>query len=205
MFELLTIEDNVRVSPEHIGLGKKEAVIASLASKYENKIIMEYGVVLAITDVLEVTGGTIEVDDAGIYYSAKFTAMTFVPKLHEVVEGTVVDITDFGVFVRFGPIDGMCHISQIVNDFISYDRKSGILSGKDSNKNLKIGDEVRARIIGISLDKKEINKINITMRQPGLGAIAWLEAEKEAKLKAKTKPEEPAPKAKAPPKKAKKE
>lgn len=196
MYELVTIDDSIRVPPENIGLDKKESVIKALASKYENRIIMELGVVLAITETLEITGGEIEVEDAGIHYNAKFRAVIFVPKLHEIIEGSVVDITEFGVFVRFGPIDGMCHISQIVNDFISYDRKSGVLSGKDSSKNLKIGDMVRARVIGVSLDKKEINKINLTMRQPGLGAIEWLEAEKKARLKAKNKPK-PVPEKKA--------
>lgn len=188
MFEIMTLEDSIRVSPEHIGMNKNESIMKGLAAKYENKIVMEFGVVLAVTEVLESTGGAIEVEDAGIHYNAKFKAMVFVPKLHEVVEGSIVDITEFGVFVRFGPIDGMCHISQIVNDYISYDRKTGILAGKDSNKNLKPTDNVRARIIGVSLDKKEINKINLTMRQPGLGAIEWLKAEKLAKLKAKKKP-----------------
>lgn len=191
MYEIITVEDSIRVQPENIGLDKKESVMKALASKYENKIIMELGVMLAVTEAFDITGGAIEVEDAGIHYDAKFRAMIFVPKLHEVIEGNVVDITEFGVFVRFGPLDGMCHISQIVNDFISYDRKTGVLSGKDSSKNLKVGDTVRARVIGVSLDKKEINKINLTMRQPGLGAIEWLEAEKKAKLKAKNKPAPP--------------
>ncbi len=191
MYEIITVEDSIRVQPENIGLDKKESVMKALASKYENKIIMELGVMLAVTEAFDITGGAIEVEDAGIHYDAKFRAMIFVPKLHEVIEGNVVDITEFGVFVRFGPLDGMCHISQIVNDFISYDRKTGVLSGKDSSKNLKVGDIVRARVIGVSLDKKEINKINLTMRQPGLGAIEWLEAEKKAKLKAKNKPAPP--------------
>ncbi len=194
MYEIITVEDSIRVQPENIGLDKKESVMKALASKYENKIIMELGVMLAVTEAFDITGGAIEVEDAGIHYDAKFRAMIFVPKLHEVIEGNVVDITEFGVFVRFGPLDGMCHISQIVNDFISYDRKTGVLSGKDSSKNLKVGDIVRARVIGVSLDKKEINKINLTMRQPGLGAIEWLEAEKKAKLKAKNKPAPPAAK-----------
>lgn len=194
MFEIMTLEDSVRVIPENISSTKEESVRMGLGSKYENKIVMEHCVILAITDILEVHGGAIEVEDAGIHYDAKFKALVFVPKLHEVVEGNVVDITEFGVFVRFGPIDGMCHISQIVNDFISFDRKSGILSGKDSNKNLKINDTVRTRVIGVSLDKKEINKINLTMRQPGLGAIEWLEAEKLAKQKTKDKPEKEDPK-----------
>jgi DNA-directed RNA polymerase subunit E' len=183
-------EDTIRVPPENMKEDVKEAVKKSLEELYENKIMEDLGVILAITNVVEVGEGNLEVEDPGVYYPIKFEALVYHPKLHEVVEGEVVDITDFGVFVRFGPIDGLCHISQIINDYINYDKKSGILSGKESKKTLKIGDKVRGRIIGISLEKKEVNKINLTMRQPGLGSLDWLEQEKEKKMKVPKKKEE---------------
>ena len=181
MFEVATIEDKVRVDPEFIGGKKDEAIIKSLAFKYENKILQNKGVVLKIIGVREVTGGVLKVEDAGIFYNVKYDALISIPRIHEVIEGEVVDITDFGVFVRFGPIDGLCHISQIINDYIGLDKKTGVLATKDSNKTLKVGDIVRARIIGVSLDKKEVNKINLTMRQPGLGNLDWIELDKQKK------------------------
>ena len=183
MFELATFSDIVRVPPEFLGDETKEAVLKSLAEKYENKIIKDIGVILVVKDVVEIGPGKIKAEDPGVYYPVKFKAMIYNPKLHEVVNGTVVDITDFGVFVRFGPIDGLCHISQIINDYITYDKKASVLMAKESKRILKEGDDVRARIIGVSLEKKEINKINLTMRQPGLGAHSWLEEERKAKKK----------------------
>ena len=41
MYEIITVEDSIRVQPENIGLDKKESVMKALASKYENKILME--------------------------------------------------------------------------------------------------------------------------------------------------------------------
>lgn len=183
MFETATFEDEIRVPPENIGGKKEDVVLKSLVQKYENHIIQDVGVVLAVTEASDVKGGSIKPDDPGVFYSAKFEAMLFVPKLHEVVEGTVIDITDFGVFVRFGPIDGMCHISQVMNDYVSHDPKANVIVGKKSAKVLKIGDTVRARITAISLEKKEVNKITITMRQDGLGSVDWIEAEKKEKEK----------------------
>ncbi len=187
MFEIATIEDIVRVEPEFIGGKKEEAVQKSLAQKYENKILENKGVVLKINSVDEVAGGTIKVEDAGIYYTVKYSALMSIPRLHEIIEGEVVDITDFGVFVRFGPVDGLCHISQILNDYIGFDKKTEVLATKDASKTLKVGDIVRARIIGISLEKKEVNKINLTMRQPGLGNIAWIEQDKQKKAEEDSK------------------
>lgn len=184
LFELMTFEGSVRVMPEDIGSEREESVRKSLGKTYENNILADTEcVVLAVTRAWDVEGGAIEVEDPGIHYDAKFEALVFVPKLHEVVVGHVVDITDFGVFIRFGPIDGLCHVSQVVNDYVSHDKKSETLITKQGNKTLKVGDTVRARVTGVSLEKKEVNKITLTMRQPGLGNVEWLKAEKEEKKK----------------------
>lgn len=179
MYKIITFEDSVRVPPEYIGeMDEAEAISKALSDKYENKILRDIGVILAVTDVSEIGEGEMRVEDPAVHYPAKFAALVWMPRVHEVVEGTVVDITDFGVFVRFGPIDGLCHISQVINDYVSHDRKSGMLVAKQSRKTLRVGDVVRARVTGVSLEKKEVNKITLTMRQPGLGALEWLEEEK---------------------------
>ncbi len=189
MFELATFEDDVRVPPENMAGKREEVVLKSLVQKYENRIFPDIGAVLAVTKVLEVKGGSIRVDDPGVFYSAKFEALVFTPRLHEVVEGTVIDITDFGVFIRFGPIDGLCHISQVINDYVSRDPKANVLLAKKSGRTLKVGDIVRARITAISLEKREVNKISLTMRQPGLGALDWLEQDRKEAEKAARKKE----------------
>ena len=187
MFKILKFSDKVRVNPEYLSENKKESIEKSLAKKYENKIMKDIGIILSILDVEDIGESEIRIADPGVYYSASFKAMAYTPSLHEIVEGEVVDITNFGVFVRFGPIDGLCHISQVVDDYITFDEKSKILAAKDSTKRLKVGDTIRGRIIAISLDKKEVNKINLTMRQPGLGSIQWIEDNIKEKEKAAEK------------------
>jgi len=44
---------------------------------------------------------------------------------------------------------------------------------------LKVGDVCRARIIAVSFKDVTNPKINVTMRQQGLGKLEWLEEEKE--------------------------
>jgi DNA-directed RNA polymerase subunit E' len=101
--------------------------------------------------------------------------------MHELVYGEVIDNTEFGSFVRIGPLDGLVHISQIMDDFVSYDSKNSVFLGKETKKTLKEGDKVRARIISISYAEQQ--KIGLTMRQPGLGNLIWLEEEKKKKKK----------------------
>ncbi|MCK5299623.1 MAG: DNA-directed RNA polymerase [Candidatus Aenigmarchaeota archaeon] len=187
MFRIIEFSDKVRVNPEYLSKDTKKSIQMSLAKKYENKIMKDIGVVMSIIDINNIGESEIKVADPGVYYYADFKALAYTPMLHEIVEGEVVDITNFGVFVRFGPIDGLCHISQVIDDYISFDEKSKVLNAKDSTKKLKVGDQVRARIIAISLDKKEVNKINLTMRQPELGALAWIEDDRTQKEKAAKK------------------
>ena len=96
----------------------------------------------------------------------------------------MIDNTEFGSFVRIGPMDGLIHISQLIDDFVSYDNKNSVFLGKETKRTLKEGDKVRARIIAVSFGKEE-NKIGLTMRQTGLGALQWLEEEKKKQKKGK--------------------
>ena len=101
-----------------------------------------------------------------------------------------VDRDEFGVFIRLGPLDGMVHVSQIRDDFVSYDNKNAIFMGRDTKRTLKDSDLVRARIISISLASGQY-KIGLTTRQPGLGVIDWYDPRRMV-TKPKTVKAEPA-------------
>ena len=85
-----------------------------------------------------------------------------------------------------GSMDAMVHISQTMDDYVSF-AKEKVLTGRDSKKALKVGDVCKARIIAVSFKDLTNPKINVTMRQPGLGKLEWLEEEmqKEEKVSAK--------------------
>jgi len=76
-----------------------------------------------------------------------------------------------------------------MDDYVSYDEKNSQFVGKQTRKVLKEGDLVRARVISISL--KEQSKLGLTMRQPFLGALKWIETQDEEKQKGKKKLEKP--------------
>jgi len=178
MYQIVTVEDVVRVPPVKFNLPLEQAVKESIADSIEGKIDNVIGVILAVVEIKELGEGKILPGDGAVHYPSKFSLLTWMPKEQEIVEGEVIDITEFGAFVRIGPIDGLAHISQIMDDYVSYDEKNSVLAGKSSHRILKEGDKVRARIISVSL--KEQNKVGLTMRQPFLGALHWVE-QKEAK------------------------
>ena len=102
--------------------------------------------------------------------------------VNEVVEGHVCEVLKFGAFVRFGPLDGLLHISQVMDDRIDVDEQNQRLIGKDTKRDVKIGDLVRTRIVTLSFNERNPreSKIGLTMRQPGLGKLEWI-AEDRAK------------------------
>ena len=147
----------------------KKAATSILKEKYESMINSELGYIIMIMDTnIEPTGKMIT-GDGGTYHKVEFDALTFYPKLQE---------TDFGAFVRIGPTDALLHLSQVMDDYLRSDVKSGIILANQSGRTLKIGSTIRARITAVSLGKATtMGKIGITCRQPFLGTDEWITEE----------------------------
>lgn len=183
MYKILEIDDKIRVPPAKFGLPLEDAVKASLEERWEGVVEKRLGVILSVMSVDSIGEGRIIPGDGAIHYQAVFKLMAYQPELHELVKGEVIDITEFGAFVRFGPVDGMIHVSQVMNDFVSYDGKNAILLGRDSKRKLKEGDIVLARVVSVSMEKDQY-KIGLTARQAGLGGLEWVEEDKKRAKKA---------------------
>ncbi len=131
--------------------------------------------------MIEVGLGKIIHGDSRTHHNVKFTLLTFRPLLHEIIEGEVVEVVEFGAFIRLGPQDGLNHVSQITNDFIRHDEVQSQFVGKETGRVLGEGDLVRARIIAVSMGGgARSGKLGLTMRQPYLGKLDWIEADIKA-------------------------
>ena len=155
MFYLTEIEDYVRVEPKLFGLPTLEAVNNQLKEAYQDYYDKEIGKVISVIDVLEVGEGVIIPGDGAAYYNSKFRLITWKPELQEIVFGTISEITTFGAFIDMGVMKGMIHISQTMDDYVSFS-KTNVLSGKNSKRTLKQGDLCIARIVAIS--QREMNQ-----------------------------------------------
>jgi DNA-directed RNA polymerase subunit E' len=178
MFKLITLQDTIRIPPETFGNPLEAVGKEQVKSKYEGVVDEELGYVIAVSKVEVSPIGKIIPGDGATYHKVNFSLLTFYPVIQEVVEGDVVEIADFGAFVRIGPVDALLHVSQLMDDFISYDEKQGVLLGKESKRKLATGDQVRVRITAVSLGRAgSSGKIGVTARQPFLGKLEWLKEE----------------------------
>ena len=172
MFYISEVEDYIRVEPKWFGLPTVEAVERQLKETYVDYYDRELGRVVSIIDVLEVGEGVIIPGDGATYYKSIFKLLVWRPELQEVVYGVISEIANFGAFIDLGVMRGMIHISQAMDDFVSFS-KTNTLLGKASKRALKQGDACLARIVAISHKGDEV-KMSLTMRQPGLGKLEWI-------------------------------
>jgi len=176
MYYRIEVKDRIRVTPNLFDLDTKEAVIKSVKKKYDGYISKDLGVVMDVSGIGQIGEGIIIPGDGSSYYEAIFDVLSFKPELQEVVAGKIRDIVDFGAFITLGPIDGMIHVSQTMDDFVSFSKEK-TLSGKESRKTLKVNDVCRARIIAVSFKDPLNPKLGLTMRQQGLGRLDWISEE----------------------------
>jgi DNA-directed RNA polymerase subunit E' len=178
MFKLITLQDTIRIPPETFGNPLEAVGKEQVKAKYEGVVDEELGYVIAVSKVEVSPIGKIIPGDGATYHKVNFSLLTFYPVIQEIVEGDVVEIADFGAFVRIGPVDALLHVSQLMDDFISYDEKQGVLLGKETKRKLITGDQVRVRITAVSLGRAgSSGKIGVTARQPFLGKLEWVREE----------------------------
>lgn len=173
-YKKYVLEGIASIAPEGISGELDEIIINQLSKEYEGTIDKNIGLIIAVTELIEHDIGEIIPGDPNVFFKVKFSVITYLPKLHEIVNGVVTQATDFGAFLKIGPVEGLCHVSQVMDDFNSYNGELPGFMGKESKQTLVIEDLVLTRIANVSLKGTVADtKIGLTMRQFGLGKPEW--------------------------------
>jgi len=182
MYYKTKIHDYIRLPPAAFAEDIENSLVQEIKKKYNGYISQELGFVIDVITVDTVGQGIILPGDGSAHYNVEFTLLTFKPEMQEIILGKITNVADFGAFINIGPVEGMIHISQTMNDFVSFG-KDGVLSGKNSKRSLKAGDICRAKIIAVSYKDLTNPKIGLTMRQTGLGKEDWTDEPEPVKEK----------------------
>ena len=138
------------------------------------------GYIIIILDATVNPMGKIIAGNGGTFHRVTFDALTFFPQLQEVVHGEIVDITDFGAFVRIGPADALLHLSQVMDDYLKSDVASGVILANQSGRTLKVGSTIRTRITAVSLGKAAtLGKCGVNVQLP---SAHWAERQKDQEM-----------------------
>lgn len=185
MYRKVRLVDIIRIPPQRLEEDLEQVIIETIRDKLEGRIDKTLGSIVAVLDIVAIGEGHILVGDGAVYYEVTFDAVSYRPDLQEIVEGEVVEIVAFGAFVSVGPIDCLVHVSQVADEFMSYDEKNARLVSRESSRSLGEGDSVRARVVAVSLNEHDPreSKIGLTMRQVALGRLEWIEEDQRRKDK----------------------
>lgn len=184
MFRIVTLKDVVRMPPSRFYDPLDEVAMEMLRKKYEGYTFRDLGLIIAVLKLREISPeGVIIPGDGATYHKVIFDLLSYMPILHEVVEGEVIDVESFGTFVRIGPHEALIHKSQVYDDKFEYDHRERALIGRGTHRVLRRGDMVRARVVSVSVSGgierggRGMLKVGLTMRQPLLGKLEWIEEE----------------------------
>ena len=186
----ITVEKEyiARIPPEKLSGDYDDAVKQVAKESIEGKLIdlteanyqNKKAFIISVVSVKTVGEGTIVHGDGGVYQSIRYKALGYLPEMQEVVDGIVTSVKEFGAFVRFGPFEGLLHISQIMDDMISTDLTNQRIIGKETKREIKVGDKVRVKIVSLNLASASMldSRIGLNMKQLGLGKVDWLHQSK---------------------------
>jgi len=122
-----------------------------------------------IRQIQEETGSTLEVTDEGlvkIFSSSGESAqrarqwvedLTLEPEIGKVYEGPVVEMRDFGVFVKILPNqDGMVHVSELADGYV--ERPEDVV---------KVGEVIKVKCISVEMGKCKLSRRAVLIEEAG--------------------------------------
>ncbi len=193
MFKLITLEDIVRIPPELYGKPIEEAIRSLLVEKYEGVVFDDLGFVAGLVSFEFDYKGKLAPGDGGSYHKALFKVLTFMPEVQEVTLGRVVEIEEYGAFVRIGPFEALLHVSSVMDDYVDFNKAQATLTGRKNARVLSVGDWLRLRVTAVSIGGATGgDRIGVTTRQPFLGKMEWVEQDLKKLAMAERSTGEPA-------------
>ena len=172
MYTIYKVRDVVRIPPGFFGLSLKEAASKVLASRYIGFLHPEMGIIVAVFNVDVDANGRILPGDGATYHEVTYEVLAFRPGVKEVVKGEVVNILNYGAWVNLGPVEGLVHVSQLMDDRLRFDSQRRAFIGERTGRIIEVGDFVRMRVVSVSMPSTGGKpRIQLTMKQPFLGKL----------------------------------
>lgn len=85
-------------------------------------------------------------------------AQYMVKHIGDEFDGLVSSVTNFGLFVQLeNTIEGLVHFNTMVDDYYYFDEENYMIVGERTKKMYGLGDEVRIKVIGADVGKKNID------------------------------------------------
>jgi ribonuclease R len=80
-------------------------------------------------------------------------------KVGQEYDGVITGVTNFGVFVQLVElqIDGLVHVSSLLNDYYHFDAGAQALVGEHSGQRYRLGERLRVVVSRVDLESRRID------------------------------------------------
>lgn len=73
-------------------------------------------------------------------------------------DAVVSSVTSFGMFIQLpNTVEGLIHISNLTDDFYSYDEKSMTLTGRGTHKQFRVGMPIKVTLINANVEQHQLD------------------------------------------------
>ena len=80
-------------------------------------------------------------------------------KVGQIFEGTVAGVTGFGLFIELDEvyIEGLLHVTELGNDYFTYDKGKHAIIGERTNLSYRLGDRLKVKVVRVDLETTKID------------------------------------------------
>jgi ribonuclease R len=80
-------------------------------------------------------------------------------KVGQIFEGTVAGVTGFGLFIELDDvyIEGLLHVTELGNDYFTYDKNKQAMIGERTNLSYRLGDRLKVKVVRVDLETIKID------------------------------------------------
>jgi len=148
-----TLVKNIIVYPSELGSDLESFLVKKIREKYENTITKDEGYIFRVGDGVRILSNHISPGTGyEVVFKVQFNANVLKPEIGDIVEGRIIIVDERGIFVSVEDrMNVLVPVSRL-NDF-SFDKHKKEFTGS-SGKSLKLGNEIKTKIVAIRYDKK---------------------------------------------------
>jgi len=80
-------------------------------------------------------------------------------KIGQVFNGTISSVTGFGLFVDLDDIyiEALVHVTELGNDYYTYDKNKHAMIGERTKKIYRLGDRIKVKVMRVDMDSSRID------------------------------------------------
>ena len=172
MFFEVDLHDTIRLKPTYLSAGTKTTIEKQLRSNTEGQFKLGYGIILRVTQILNIDKGKISSRTGCASYEIDFKAMVLRPYSGLVVDAKISNMNTQGIFANAGPLDVFVPHKSLPDGYdFDYDSQSFI--NREKGKKFEIESIIRVRLVTAAPHKDQMHiSATATIKDENLGDLS---------------------------------